>query len=72
MKQYLYENFVCKLGETAKENWSLLDKCINHGGGKRCPNCIDWIDSRCRKFKYDDYFFIILIDLKNERPLLVA
>ena len=28
MKKFLYENFVCKLGETAKENWSLLDKCI--------------------------------------------
>ena len=26
-----------------------------HGGGKRCPNCIDWIDSRGGTIKYDGY-----------------
>jgi hypothetical protein len=31
------------------------DKCIAHGGGKRCPNCIDWIDSRGGWSKYDGY-----------------
>jgi hypothetical protein len=31
------------------------DKCISHGGGKRCPNCIDWIDSRSGSTKYDGY-----------------
>ena len=30
MKKILYENFICKLGETAKENWSLLDNAENH------------------------------------------
>ena len=29
--------------------------CIAHGGGKRCPNCIDWIDSRSGCKKYDGY-----------------
>jgi len=31
------------------------DKCIEHGGGLRCPHCIDWIDSRGGKAKYDNY-----------------
>ena len=30
MKIFVYENFVCKLGETAKENWNLLDKAENN------------------------------------------
>ena len=30
-------------------------KCIAHGGGKRCPNCIDWIDSRSGSYAYDGY-----------------
>ena len=30
-------------------------KCIAHGGGNRCPNCIDWIDSRVGWKKYDGY-----------------
>jgi predicted ribosome quality control (RQC) complex YloA/Tae2 family protein len=30
MKKFVYENFVCKLGETAKENWELLEKAENH------------------------------------------
>jgi len=30
-------------------------KCGKHGGGIRCPNCIDWIDSRCGQKKYDGY-----------------
>ena len=31
------------------------DKCIEHGGGKRCPYCIDHIDSRSGSLKYDGY-----------------
>jgi len=31
------------------------DKCKEHGGGKRCPNCIDWIDSRCAHPDYEGY-----------------
>jgi transposase InsO family protein len=31
------------------------DKCKRHGGGKRCPNCIDWIDSRSGSTSYDGY-----------------
>ena len=31
------------------------DFCVSHGGGKRCPNCIDWIDSRIGCKKYDGY-----------------
>jgi hypothetical protein len=30
-------------------------KCRTHGGGVRCPNCIDWIDSRGGDSKYDGY-----------------
>ena len=31
------------------------DKCIAHGGGKRCPYCIDHIDSRGGSLAYDGY-----------------
>jgi hypothetical protein len=31
------------------------DKCKAHGGGARCPHCIDWIDSRSGSVKYDGY-----------------
>lgn len=31
------------------------DKCVAHGGGNRCPNCIDWIDSRGGSSAYDGY-----------------
>jgi len=31
------------------------DRCITHGGGDRCPNCISWPDSRCGSKKYDGY-----------------
>ena len=31
------------------------DKCVAHGGGKRCQNCIDWTDSRFGSSKYDGY-----------------
>ena len=31
------------------------DKCKKHGGGNRCPNCIDWIDSRSGSTSYDGY-----------------
>ena len=34
---------------------SKSDKCVNHGGGKRCPHCIDWIDSRSGSSYYDGY-----------------
>ena len=40
----------CKVSAIGK-----TDKCKAHGGGKRCPNCIDWIDSRCGSVKYDGY-----------------
>ena len=30
-------------------------KCVAHGGGTRCPNCVDWIDSRSGNIKYDGY-----------------
>jgi hypothetical protein len=30
-------------------------KCKAHGGGPRCPNCIDWIDSRTGTPAYDGY-----------------
>ena len=30
-------------------------KCIAHGGGLRCTNCINWIDSRVGNPKYDGY-----------------
>jgi len=30
-------------------------KCKAHGGGLRCPNCINWIDSRSGTSKYDGY-----------------
>lgn len=30
-------------------------KCVAHGGGKRCPNCITWPDSRGGQDKYDGY-----------------
>ena len=29
--------------------------CVKHGGGKKCPNCITWIDSRVGDPKYDGY-----------------
>jgi hypothetical protein len=38
-----------------KDARSKSDKCIEHGGGTRCPNCIDWIDSRSGSQKYDGY-----------------
>jgi hypothetical protein len=28
-------------------------KCVEHGGGRRCPNCITWIDSQIGIKKYD-------------------
>jgi hypothetical protein len=31
------------------------DYCKEHGGGHRCPNCIDWIDSRCGIPYYDGF-----------------
>ena len=31
------------------------DKCASHEGGKRCANCINWINSRCGSSKYDGY-----------------
>jgi hypothetical protein len=31
------------------------DKCAAHGGGKRCPNCITWPDSRVGSTVYDGY-----------------
>ena len=40
----------CNAGAQGK-----TDKCVAHGGGKRCPNCIDWIDSRFGSTAYDGY-----------------
>jgi hypothetical protein len=57
-------NYKCKIhgGRTqcivpgcSKKSAGETDNCILHGGGKRCPNCIDWIDSRCGSIKYDGY-----------------
>ena len=57
-------NYKCKIhgGRTQcivpgciKKSAGETDNCILHGGGKRCPNCIDWIDSRCGSIKYDGY-----------------
>jgi hypothetical protein len=31
------------------------DKCIEHGGGLRCPHCITWPDSRMGNPDYDNY-----------------
>ena len=31
------------------------DRCKRHGGGRRCPNCIDWPDSRSSNSAYDNY-----------------
>jgi hypothetical protein len=31
------------------------NKCIKHKGANRCPNCIDWIDSRPGSHNYDGY-----------------
>jgi hypothetical protein len=31
------------------------DKCIEHGGGLRCPHCITWPDSRIGNPDYDNY-----------------
>ena len=36
-------------------NFFYCSFCKKHGGGKRCPNCIDWIDSRSGSRKYDWY-----------------
>jgi len=30
-------------------------KCIEHGGGPRCPHCITWVDSRSGSKNYDGY-----------------
>jgi len=30
MKTFQFENYTCKLGQSAKENWYLLDKAENH------------------------------------------
>jgi predicted ribosome quality control (RQC) complex YloA/Tae2 family protein len=30
MKTFQFENFICKLGNTAKENWQLLDDTEDH------------------------------------------
>ena len=38
-----------------KSTQGATNKCISHGGGSRCPNCIDWIDSRSSTRGYDGY-----------------
>jgi len=30
MKTFIFDNFVCKLGQNANENWSLLDNAREH------------------------------------------
>ena len=30
MKTFIFDNFVCRLGQSAKENWSLLDNAREH------------------------------------------
>jgi hypothetical protein len=47
---------ICIIKECKNAAVSGYDKCVSHGGGRRCPNCIDWPDSRGAKFKkYDGY-----------------
>ena len=45
----------CVEPECGKSAQGGTDKCVAHGGGARCPNCIDWIDSRSGTPKYDGY-----------------
>ena len=40
----------CRASARGKTN-----KCIAHGGGKRCPNCITWPDSQSGSPQYDWY-----------------
>lgn len=35
--------------------WFKTDKCMSHGCGKRFPNWIEWIDSRCCLSDYNWY-----------------
>jgi hypothetical protein len=46
---------ICTEDGCTKSAVGKSDKCIEHGGGKRCPHCIDWIDSRSGSLKYDGY-----------------
>lgn len=46
---------ICVEPNCTKLAQGTTDKCKAHGGGKRCPNCIDWLDSRCGSIKYDGY-----------------
>ena len=41
----------CTFINCLKQSINGYNSCENHGGGKRCPNCKDWIDSRigCKK-----------------------
>lgn len=45
----------CVEPECKKSAVGKSDKCVEHGGGARCPNCIDWVDSRGGNSKYDGY-----------------
>ena len=42
--------FGCKKSAQGKTG-----KCVEHGGGPRCPHCITWVDSRRGSKKYDGY-----------------
>lgn len=46
---------LCVEPNCKKRTRSKSDKCVEHGGGARCPHCIDWIDSRSGSVKYDGY-----------------
>jgi hypothetical protein len=37
------------------DNQTRAGKCAKHSGYRRCPNCINWIDSRYGQYKYDYY-----------------
>ena len=45
----------CSVDKCNKSAVGKSDKCIAHGGGQRCPNCIDWIDGCSGDKKYDGY-----------------
>jgi hypothetical protein len=47
--------YICVEPGCRKLSAGKTNKCASHGGGLRCPNCIDWVDSRSGNPKYDGY-----------------
>jgi hypothetical protein len=46
---------ICTVQECIKFASGKTGKCISHGGGIRCPNCVDWVDSGSGSPKYDGH-----------------